>query len=75
MDSDSKYYDIYSKEPTAKAAIYASVLYFVIVIYESMADILLTVGYYSFGNGIFHLRFFFWLTGVQAEQAKKEKTA
>ena len=39
MDTDSEYYNIYSKEPTAKVAIYASILYFVIIIYESMADI------------------------------------
>ena len=39
MDTDSEYYNIYSKEPTAKVTIYTSVLYFVIVIYESMADV------------------------------------
>ena len=42
MDTDSEYYNIYSKEPTAKVTIYTSVLYFVIVIYESMADVFLT---------------------------------
>ena len=36
MDSDSEYYNIYSKEPNTKVTIYASILYFVIVIYESM---------------------------------------
>ena len=39
MDTDSEYYNIYSKEPTAKVAIYTSILYFVIVIDESMADV------------------------------------
>ena len=43
MDTDSEYYNIYSKEPTAKVTIYTSVLYFVIVIYESMADVFLTI--------------------------------
>ena len=43
MDTDSEYYNIYSKEPVAKVTIYTSILYFVIVIYESMEDILLTM--------------------------------
>ena len=43
MDADSEYYNIYCKEPVAKVTIYTSILYFVIVIYESMADILLTM--------------------------------
>ena len=43
MDTDSEYYNIYSKEPTAKVTISTSVLYFVIVIYESMADVFLTI--------------------------------
>ena len=43
MDTDSEYYNIYSKEPTAKVTIYTSVLYFVIVIYESMADVFFTI--------------------------------
>ena len=36
MDADSEYYNIYSKEPAAKVTIYTSILYFVIVIYESV---------------------------------------
>lgn len=39
MDADSEYYNIYSKEPAAKVTIYTSILYFVIVIYESMVDV------------------------------------
>jgi hypothetical protein len=41
MDADSEYYNIYSKEPAAKVTIYTSILYFVIVIYESMVDVFL----------------------------------
>ena len=37
------YYNIYSKEPAAKVTIYTSILYFVIVIYESMVDVFLTI--------------------------------
>ena len=43
MDADSEYYNIYSKEPAAKVTIYTSILYFVIVIYESMVDVFLTI--------------------------------
>jgi hypothetical protein len=43
MDADSEYYNIYCKEQVAKVTIYTSILYFVIVIYESMEDILLTM--------------------------------
>ena len=39
--ADSEYYNIYSKEPAAKVTIYTSILYFVIVIYESMVDVFL----------------------------------
>lgn len=48
MDADSEYYNIYCKEPVAKVTIYTSILYFVIVIYESMADVFLTI------DGVFH---------------------
>lgn len=43
MDADSEYYNIYSKEPAAKVTIYTSILYFVIVIYESMVDVFFTI--------------------------------
>ena len=43
MDADSEYYNIYCKEQVAKVTIYTSILYFVIVIYESMADVFLTI--------------------------------
>ena len=43
MDADSEYYNIYSKEPAAKVTIYTSILYFVIIIYESMVDVFLTI--------------------------------
>ena len=41
--SSKTFYNIYSKEPAAKVTIYTSILYFVIVIYESMADVFLTI--------------------------------
>ena len=43
MDADSEYYNIYCKEPVAKVTIYTSILYFVIVIYESMVDVFFTI--------------------------------
>ena len=48
MDTYSEYYNVYSKEPDTKVFIYAPILYFVIVINESMVDIQLIIGYYSF---------------------------
>ena len=39
MDADSEYYNIYCKEPVAKVTIYTSILYFVIVIYESRGKV------------------------------------